>query len=120
MQRVQLSRDYLPFYTISERCSAPSSNLHVGQVARRRTTCRAPLRCCRRARLPSIDSPDRWLLRACIQIYALMRSCAQVLVLLAGYARGRYARLQRDWSAACAGLAECAEAAEVRVVIPLH
>jgi hypothetical protein len=43
-----------------------------------------------------------------------MLSCAQVLVLLAGYARGRYARLQRDWSTACAGLAECTQAAEVR------
>ncbi len=37
----------------------------------------------------------------------------QVLVLLAGYSRGRYARLQRDWAAACGGLAECAEAVEV-------
>lgn len=40
-------------------------------------------------------------------------ACAQVLVLLAGYARGRCARLQRDWGAACSGLAECLHAAEV-------
>jgi len=41
-------------------------------------------------------------------------ACAQVLVLLAGYARGRCARLQRDWGAACSGLQECLQAAEVQ------
>ncbi len=35
-------------------------------------------------------------------------------MLLAGYARGRCARLERDWAAACGGLAECAAAVEVR------
>ena len=45
----------------------------------------------------------------------MLLTMMQVLVLLAGYARGRCARLQREWEAACGGLAECAAAAEVGV-----
>jgi hypothetical protein len=45
---------------------------------------------------------------------------AQVLVLLAGYTRGRCARLQRDWTAACSCLAEGSEAVEVICLSDLH
>jgi hypothetical protein len=82
------------------------------QVLRRRTTHHALFRYCKRPRCWSTVFLDRYpLLASACGNHDEQR--LQVLVLLASYARGRCARLQRNFTEACECLAECAEAAEV-------